>query len=67
MFADRVAAMSARFDNVAAGAAELCEPEIQFIKMPRPTLKTDADIDTWVEDVKQQLKDALQNGPVVVQ
>ena len=66
MFADRVAAMPARFDNVASGAAELCEPQAQFIQVPRRTLKTDEEIDAWAEDVKQQLKAALQAGPVVI-
>ena len=65
-FADRVAAMPARFDNVAAGAAELCEPEAQFIQVPRRTLKTDAEIDAWLDEVKKQLKAALHNGPVVI-
>lgn len=63
---DRVIALAARFDNVAAAAAELCEPEVQFIKISRPTMKTDAEIDSWIEDVKQQLKAALQNGPIVI-
>jgi len=66
MFADRVAALPSRFDNVAVSAAELCEPEIQFIHVPRRTLKTDADIDAWAEDVKQQLKAALPDGPISV-
>jgi hypothetical protein len=66
MFADRVAAMPARFDNVATEAAELCEPQVQFIQIPRPTFRTEAEIDAWVDDVKQQLKAALQAGPVVV-
>ena len=66
MFADRVAAMPVRFDNVASGAAELCEPQAQFIQVPRRTLKTDEEIDAWVDDVKQQLKAALQNGPIVI-
>lgn len=66
MFADRVAAMPARFDNVASDAAELCEPKAQFIQVPRRTLKTEEDIDVWVEDVKQQLKTALKQGPVVI-
>jgi len=61
-----LAAMPARFDNVAADAAEMCEPEIQFIQVPRRTLKTDEEIDAWVEDVKQQLKAALQQGPIVI-
>ncbi len=66
MFADRVAALPARFDTVAAKAAELCEPEVQFIKVPHPTLKTEAEIDAWVDEVKQQLKTALQQGPVFI-
>lgn len=66
MFADRVAAMPARFDNVASGAAELCEPQAQFIQVPRRTLKTDEEIDAWVIEVKQQLKTALQYGPIVI-
>ena len=66
MFADRVAAMPARFDNVARDAAELCEPQAQFIQVPRRTLKTDEEIDAWVNEVKQQLKAALQNGPIVI-
>jgi hypothetical protein len=66
MFGDRVAAMPSRFDNVAAGAAELCEPKAQFIQVPRRTLKTDEDIDIWIEDVKQQLKKALPRGPLVI-
>ncbi|SDW37048.1 hypothetical protein SAMN05421882_100921 [Nitrosomonas communis] len=66
IFADRVAAMPARFDNVASSAAEMCEPQAQFIQVPRRTLKSDDEIDAWIEDVKQQLKTALQNGPVVI-
>jgi hypothetical protein len=34
--------------------------------VPRRTLKTDEEIDAWVDDVKQQLKAALQNGPIVI-
>jgi len=65
-FADRVAALSSRFDAVAAAAAELCEPEIQFISLPRRTLKTAEEIDLWAEEVKQQLKAGLAKGPVSV-
>lgn len=65
-FRDRIAAMPARFENVARGAAELCEPQVQFVQAPRRTLKTDAEIDAWLDEVKQQLKTALQNGPVVI-
>ncbi|QEP43020.1 BREX system P-loop protein BrxC [Ectothiorhodospiraceae bacterium BW-2] len=66
MFSDRVAALPSRFDNVATGAAELCEPQAQFIQVPRRTLKTDEEIEAWLDDVGQQLKTALPNGPVVI-
>jgi hypothetical protein len=66
MLADRVVALAGRFGNVAADAAELMEPQAQFIQVPRRTLKSEADIDLWLEDVKQQIKQALQQGPVVI-
>jgi hypothetical protein len=66
MFADRVAAMPARFDNAAAEAAERCEPQVQFIQIPRRTLKTAAEIDVWIEEVRRQLYAAVQAGPVVI-
>jgi hypothetical protein len=66
MFTDRVAALPSRFDNVAVAAAELCEPEIQFVSVPRRTLKTEADIDAWAEEVKDQLRTALEKGPISV-
>jgi hypothetical protein len=61
-----VAAMPARFDNVASKAAELREPQARFVQVPQRTLKTDADIDAWVEDVKQELKAAIQQGPIMI-
>ena len=67
MFSDRVAAMPGRFDRVALAAAELCVPEAQLISVPRRTIKTEADIDAWVTDVKQRLTTALQNGPIILQ
>lgn len=66
MFNDKVAAMQGRFDKVLQGAAELCEPEVQFVLLPRRTLKTPDEIDTWADEAKQVMKAALSNGPVVI-
>jgi hypothetical protein len=65
-FADRVAALASRFDAVAHKAAELCEPQAQFIQIPRCTLKTERDVDAWAERLVNQLKTALDQGPVIV-
>ena len=64
MLKDRIAAMSARFDRVLEGAALELEPEVKFIKLPKRTLKTRADVDQWVEEVKEELMDAVDNGPI---
>jgi len=65
-FSDQIAALPGRFATVLENAAEMCEPEAQFIQVPRRTLKTDGEIDSWAEEVKQQLKTALKKGPVVI-
>lgn len=66
MFADRVAAMLSRFDKVALSAAELLEPEMQTVQLLRRMLKTETDIDNWVEETRQQLKTAIARGPIVI-
>jgi hypothetical protein len=66
MFADRIAAMPTRFDHAAHDAAAMCEPQIQFVYLPRRTLKTTTDINEWINEVQQQLDSALQNGPVSI-
>jgi hypothetical protein len=63
---DRVAAMLSRFDNVLVGAAELMEPEAQFVKLPNRTIKTEQDIDVWLDDAKAEIQKALKNGPVII-
>ena len=63
--ADRVAAMSGRFSQVLEEAARLCQPEVQFVSLPRPTLQTEAEIDEWAERAKTRLKTELSKGPVM--
>jgi len=63
---DRVIALPGRFEQIIVQAAELLEPKAQFIAVPRRTLKTEDDIDAWVEEVKVQLKAALDKGPIVI-
>lgn len=63
---DRVIALPGRFDRIVVQAAELLEPKAQFIEVPRRTLKTEEEIDAWVEEVKGQLRSALDKGPIVI-
>ena len=63
--ADRVAAMPGRFVQVLEEAALLCEPKVQFISLPKPTLQSEAEIEQWAKQVGELLKKALAKGPVM--
>ncbi len=65
-FKDRVAAMPSRFDQIILDAARLMEPEIQSVKLPHQTLKTQADVETWVAKSRDLLIEKLKNGTVMV-
>ncbi len=65
--ADRVAAMPSRFTSVLIAAAELMEPEAQFVRVQRRMLKTEDDIEAWVREMRETLKTALDKGPIVIQ
>lgn len=63
-FNDRVAAMTSRFETIATNAAELLEPEVKSISLSRRTLKSTEDVDAWIKEIEQQLKVALNDGPI---
>ncbi|MDP2990544.1 MAG: BREX system P-loop protein BrxC, partial [Kiritimatiellota bacterium] len=63
---DRIDALSGRFDRARELAAKSLEPQTQTLDIPRRTLKTAEEIDAWVEEVKQQLKAALEKGPIMI-
>jgi hypothetical protein len=66
-FGDRIAALPARFNKVLEDAAKILEPEVKPLYIPRRTLKTEEEIDAWVNEVKTQLKSALAQGPIMIQ
>jgi hypothetical protein len=66
-FNDRIAALPARFSKVLEDAAKILEPEVKTVYIPRRTLKTEEEIDAWVNEVKTQLKSALVQGPIMIQ
>ncbi|MBF0101465.1 MAG: BREX system P-loop protein BrxC [Desulfobacterales bacterium] len=65
-FKDRVAALPSRFDQLILGAAKMMEPEVQEVSLPSQTLKTEADIDDWLSNVRLILIDKLKNGPIML-
>lgn len=63
---DRIGALQGRFDRARAAAARLLEPETQTITLPRRTIRTTEDLEAWLSTVKQQIENALGDGPVIL-
>ena len=40
------------------------EPTVRMLEIPKRTLKTDADVDRWLQEVGEQLRNAVKSGPV---
>lgn len=62
---DRISALPSRFQKVLLEAARLLEPKVQAVSLPKRTLKTEADIDAWLQDAKATLLEKLKQGPVM--
>jgi hypothetical protein len=62
---DRIAALPSRFQSAKVAAAKAREPKVQQVRLDFSTLKTEADIDAWLQDVRLKLVAQLKNGPVL--
>ena len=63
---DRTDALGERFARARELAAKELEPKTQSIDIPRRTIKTDEELEAWMQEVKQKLKEALTKGPIVI-
>jgi len=61
---DRTESLTSKFDSVRMEAVQLLQPKLQRISLPRKTFETEADIDTWLIEVKKQVLEKLNDGPV---
>jgi len=63
---ERTDALSGRFARARELAAKELEPKTQIIDIPRQTIKTDEDIEKWLQEMKKRLKAALKRGPIII-
>jgi hypothetical protein len=63
---DRIAAMPSRYDELLLAAAQLLEPMAKKVDLPSRTLKSDKDVDEWVDEARGILKAAIKDGPVIL-
>jgi hypothetical protein len=67
-FSDRTEALPGRFDRALSLAARLLSPEAARVEIsiPRAAFRTEKEIDSWAEKIRDQLKAALKSGPVYI-
>jgi len=63
---DRRQALKNKFESARDEAAQLLMPKAVRAQLPRGTLKTEGEIDEWLEKAKQELEEKLKQGPVIV-
>lgn len=63
---DRIAAMPSRYNSMLFEAAKLMEPKVQVVDIKKLTLRSNEDVDLWLEEAGTMLKKALEKGPVVI-
>ena len=63
---DRSQALPSKFEAARGEAAQLLMPKAVRADLPRRTLETEADIQQWLTDAEQELKQKLSQGPVIV-
>jgi len=66
MFSDKIEAIPERFEQVKVAAARLMVPKVQRVKLPSKTLKTEEDMNEWLQEVTRILREKVKNGPVIV-
>ena len=59
-------ALPTRFNSALAAAAKLLEPKAQPVSLPGGTIKSEADLTAWLEDVRGRVLAKLKDGPVIL-
>lgn len=59
-------AISGRVSQAIQRAAKLLEPKVQTVHVERATLRSEADLNGWLERQQQLVAEALNKGPVLI-
>jgi hypothetical protein len=63
---DRIDSLPSKFEKVQGEIAKFFEPKVQEIPLVSRTLKTEDDLDKWLEETRAAVLTALKNGPVLI-
>lgn len=62
----RTAALPQQFSEARRRADEIFEPKVQYLHLSSNVLKSEADIDTWLDDARKKMVVKINNGPLVI-
>jgi hypothetical protein len=65
-WADRTQALKGRFEEACMDAAKLLQPKVQRVNLPRRTITNEAELAAWIEEAEQRIRDALEDGSVMI-
>ena len=60
------AAQSARFGEALAEAVKKQTPEAKPYKLKRRAISSDAELQTWLDETGQEVREQLKKGPVIL-
>lgn len=60
-----VKALPTRVDDALASAAAELEPKAHTVLLPGALVKSEADLEEWLQKVREKVAEGLQNGPVI--
>lgn len=61
-----IAALPGRFADVSNAAAKLLEPQTQLMRLPSATIKTELELDAWLQQTRVSIMEKLSKGPVKI-
>ena len=65
-WSDRTAALHSKFESAREEAAQILLPKASRANLPKGTLETEQDIQQWLAEAEKELKQKLEQGPVIV-
>ncbi len=65
-WADKVSALPNKFQNAVDAAIVLCAPKAESFVLPKRTIKNETELNAYLDELRKQIKDLLNNGDVIL-
>ncbi|MBA7587915.1 hypothetical protein ES708_29962 [subsurface metagenome] len=65
-WADKVSALPNKFQNVIDEAIKLCAPKAEPYYLPKRTIKSETDMEVYLDELRKEIKSLLNNGDVIL-